>query len=57
MLEANSQIDLRLKAARDLPRDQDSQSLMTLKAERDQLRKLLNSDWANDQPEGPVLPH
>ena len=44
-------------AARDLPRDQDSQSLMTLKAERDQLRKLLNSDWANDQPEGPVLPH
>ena len=44
-------------AARDLPRDQDSQSLMSLKAERDQLRRLLNSDWANDEPEGPVLPH
>lgn len=44
-------------AARDLPRDQDSQSLMSLKAERDQLRRLLNSDWANDEPEGPVLAH
>ena len=44
-------------AARDLPRDQDSQSLMTLKAERDQLRRLLNTDWAKGEPEGPILPH
>jgi hypothetical protein len=30
---------------------------MTLKAERDQLRKLINSDWSNEEPATPVLPH
>ncbi|MDB5416923.1 MAG: dnaG, partial [Phenylobacterium sp.] len=45
-------------AARDLPRDQDSSTLMTLKAERDTLRRLLNSDWAHpEEAAQPVLPH
>jgi len=44
-------------AARDLPRDQDAQPLMHLKAERDHLRKLVNSDWAHADGDRPVLPH
>ncbi len=44
-------------AARDLDRDHDSSTLMSLKTERDQLRKLINSDWANPDADGPVLPH
>ena len=44
-------------AARDLDRDHDSSSLIALKAERDHLRRLLNSDWANGGDDGPVLPH
>lgn len=44
-------------AARDLPRDQDALSLMTLKAERDHLRRLLNSDWLNGEDAKPILPH
>jgi len=44
-------------AAQDLSRDQDATTLISLKAERDQLRKLLNSDWANGGESGPVLPH
>lgn len=32
-------------------------ALMTLKAERDQLRRLVNSDWANPAQDKPVLPH
>ena len=44
-------------AAKDLPRDQDATTLITLKAERDQLRRLLNSDWANGDEATPVLPH
>ncbi len=45
-------------AARDLSRDGDSSTLITLKSERDHLRKLLNSDWSNpDQDIQPVLPH
>ncbi len=44
-------------AARDLARDQDASALLSLKAERDQLRKLVNSDWANDEAPAPVLPH
>ena len=44
-------------AARDLDRDHDSSTLMSLKADRDQKRRLLNSDWASGEPEAPVLPH
>ncbi len=44
-------------AAQDLARDQDASALMTLKAERDQLRRLVNSDWANEDASAPVLPH
>ncbi len=45
-------------AARDLDRDHDSAALMTLKAERDQLRRLINSDWSHpEDPAHPVLPH
>ena len=44
-------------AARDLPRDQDSSTLIALKAERDTLRRLINSDWSAETPEEPVLPH
>lgn len=32
-------------------------ALMTLKAERDHLRRLVNSDWANETQAKPVLPH
>ena len=45
-------------AARDLDRDHDSSTLVSLKTERDQLRKLLNSDWSHpDDAAAPVLPH
>ena len=44
-------------AAQDLARDQDSATLMTLKGERDQLRRLLNSDWANGEPTESPLAH
>ena len=44
-------------AARDLDRDHDSTTLMSLKTERDQLRRLINSDWANPDAEAPILPH
>ncbi len=44
-------------AAQDLSRDQDATALNSLKAERDQLRKLLKSDWANGDEGGVVLPH
>jgi DNA primase len=45
-------------AARDLPRDQDSSTLMALKSERDSLRRLVNSDWAHpEEAAQPVLPH
>jgi hypothetical protein len=44
-------------AARDLDRDHDSSTLITLKADRDLKRRLLNSDWASETPAEPVLPH
>jgi len=45
-------------AARDLDRDHDSSTLVSLKTERDQLRKLLNSDWSHpEDAAAPVLPH
>jgi DNA primase len=45
-------------AARDLARDHDSSTLMSLKAERDHLRRLINSDWSNGEDAAhPVLPH
>lgn len=44
-------------AAQDLERDGDSVTLNNLKAERDQLRKLLRSDWSNPDAGEPVLPH
>jgi DNA primase len=45
-------------AARDLPRDQDSTTLIALKSERDTLRRLINSDWAHPEAAAePVLPH
>ena len=44
-------------AARDLDRDQDASTLVSLKTERDHLRKLLNSDWSHPDADGPVLPH
>jgi DNA primase len=44
-------------AVRDLDRDHDSSTLISLKADRDQKRRLINSDWSADTPEEPVLPH
>jgi DNA primase len=44
-------------ATRDLDRDRDSSTLISLKADRDQKRRLINSDWSSDTPEAPVLPH
>jgi len=45
-------------AARDLDRDHDSSTLISLKAERDQKRRLLNSDWSNpEDADHPILPH
>ncbi|MDB5424597.1 MAG: hypothetical protein JWQ29_2013, partial [Phenylobacterium sp.] len=35
----------------------DSSTLMSLKTERDHLRKLINPDWANPDADAPVLPH
>jgi len=43
-------------AARDLARDHDASALISLKGERDQLRRLVNSDWAGGDA-APVLPH
>ncbi|HEY8572231.1 DNA primase [Phenylobacterium sp.] len=46
------------EATRDLSRDRDSSTLITLKSERDQLRKLINSDWSSGDPDArPPLPH
>ena len=36
-------------AAQDLARDQDAATLISLKGERDQMRRLLNTDWANGE--------
>jgi DNA primase len=44
-------------AARDLGVDKDVSTLIGLKTERDHLRALVNSDWANGEPDKPVLPH
>ncbi len=44
-------------AARDLDRERDSTALNALKAERDHLRKRLNSDWAHPEETVAVLPH
>jgi hypothetical protein len=45
-------------AARDLDRDHDSSTLISLKTERDLLRKLLASDWSHpEELASPVLPH
>jgi DNA primase len=44
-------------AVRDLDRDHDSSTLISLKADRDQKRRLINSDWSAETPEAPVLPH
>jgi DNA primase len=44
-------------AARDLDRDHDSSTLVSLKTERDLLRRLVNSDWAHPEEVTAVLPH
>jgi DNA primase len=45
-------------AAQDLARDNDASTFVSLKSERDHLRKLINSDWAHPEEEvRPVLPH
>jgi DNA primase len=45
-------------ATRDLDRDRDSSTLVSLKTERDHLRKLLNSDWSHpEEATAPILPH
>jgi DNA primase len=44
-------------AARDLSRDGDSSTLMALKADRDQLRRLINTDWARGEEGQLTLPH
>ena len=44
-------------AVRDLDRDQDFPTLVCLKTERDQLRKLIVSDWSNPEEMTAVLPH
>jgi DNA primase len=45
-------------AARDLDRDHDSSTLISLKTERDLLRKLITSDWSHpEEATAPVLPH
>ncbi|MDB5424188.1 MAG: dnaG, partial [Phenylobacterium sp.] len=44
-------------AARDLDRDHDSSTLISLKTERDLLRKLITSDWSHpEELTSPVLP-
>lgn len=46
------------RAVAEAARDNDLAALSPLKAERDHLRRLVNSDWAHgDEPEKPVLPH
>ena len=45
-------------AARDLDRDHDSSTLISLKTERDLMRKLITSDWSRpEEAAAPVLPH
>jgi 3-deoxy-7-phosphoheptulonate synthase len=44
-------------AAKDLARDGDATTLISLKAERDHLRRLINSDWSHPDEDQPVLPH
>ena len=45
-------------AVGDMARDPSAaQALINLKAERDLLRRLINSDWANQAHDKPVLPH
>lgn len=44
-------------AARDLDRDHDSSTLISLKTERDLMRKLIASDWAHPEELTAVLPH
>jgi DNA primase len=45
-------------AARDLDRDHDSSTLISLKTERDLLRKLIASDWSHpEEATAPILPH
>lgn len=44
-------------AARDLDRDHDSSTLISLKTERDLLRKLITTDWAHPEELTAVLPH
>lgn len=45
-------------AVGDMARDPSAaQALINLKAERDQLRRLINSDWAGQSHDKPVLPH
>ncbi len=44
-------------AAKDLARDGDATTLISLKAERDHLRRLINSDWSHPDADPPVLPH
>ncbi|HEY3950922.1 DNA primase, partial [Phenylobacterium sp.] len=45
-------------ATRDLDRDRDASTLVSLKTERDHLRKLVKSDWSHPEAEAqPVLPH
>ena len=45
-------------ATRDLDRDRDSSTLISLKTERDLLRKLLAGDWSHpEELAAPVLPH
>jgi DNA primase len=45
-------------AARDLDRDHDSSTLISLKTERDLLRKLITTDWSHpEEVATPVLPH
>lgn len=47
------------RAVAEAARDNDLTALPTLKTERDHLRRLVNSDWANpeDEQQKPVLPH
>lgn len=45
------------RAVAEAARDQDLTALSPLKAERDHLRRLINSDWSSDAPEQPILPH
>ncbi|MGA0605308.1 DNA primase [Phenylobacterium sp. VNQ135] len=45
-------------AVGDMARDPSAHhALVNLKAERDHLRRLINSDWANQTGDKPVLPH